>query len=357
MDRVDAELEDHGQEHRYEDDDGRQRFHEHAEDVQHADDHEQHEMGIVGNAEHDGRKALRGFLKGKDLAEQGGRAHDEQHRAAGHRAFQQGPVDVPGPEHPVDHDAHEQRPHDGDYGRFHGRRPAGIDRAEDDERRRQREPGVAAASEEKLHVEGRGVLVALEAVPLRQQVGGHDHREGHDEAGDEPCGKHGGHRQVPEDRVDDHRVGRRDQDADGAPGRSRRRSVIPGIAVADHRRDEDGAHGGDGPRPGTGNGREERAGEDGGDAEAAVDAAHKLLHHVDDLLRDVPELHERARDHKTGDGEQREQVQAVKKRVVDDRQGQDIPAREDRHHGRDDQGHEDRQPQQEHGDKDNEGNG
>ena len=82
-----------------------------------------------------------------------------------------------------------------------------------------------------------------------------------------------------------------------------------------------------------------------------------LNHHVDDLLRDVPELHERACDHKTGDGEQREQVQAVKKRVVDDRQGQDIPAREDRHHGRDDQGHEDRQPQQEHGDKDNEGNG
>lgn len=92
-------------------------------------------------------------------------------------------------------------------------------------------------------------------------------------------------------------------------------------------------------------------------AEAAVDAAHKLLHHVDDLLRDVPELHERARDHKTGDGEQWEQVQAVKKRVVDDRQGQDVPAREDRHHGRDDQGHEDRQPQQKHGDKDNEGNG
>ena len=188
MDRVDAELEDHGQEHRYEDDDGRQRFHEHAEDIQHADDHEQHEMGIVGNAEHDGRKALRGFLKSKDLAEQGGRAHDEQHRAAGHRAVQQGPVDVPWPEYPVDHDAHEQRPHDGDHGRFHGRRPAGIDRAEDDERRRQREPGVAAAPEEKLHVEGRGVLVALEAVPLRQQVGGHDHREGHDEPGDEPCG-------------------------------------------------------------------------------------------------------------------------------------------------------------------------
>lgn len=143
--------------------------------------------------------------------------------------------------------------------------------------------------------------------------------------GDEPCGEHGGHRQVPEDRIDDHRLDGRDQDADGASGRSRRRSVILGIAVADHRRDEDGAHGGDGPRPGAGNGREERAGEDGGDAEAAVDAAHKLLHHVDDLLRDVPELHERARDHKTGDGEQREQVQAVKKRVVDDRQGRMFP--------------------------------
>lgn len=96
-----------------------------------------------------------------------------------------------------------------------------------------------------------------------------DHREGHDEARDEPCGKHGGHR-PGSDRVDDHQVWT--APGIGMPvvlGRSRRRSVILGIAVADHRQDEDGAHGGDGPRPGTGNGCEERAGEDGGDAEAA----------------------------------------------------------------------------------------
>ena len=122
-----------------------------------------------------------------------------------------------------------------------------------------------------------------------------------------------------------------------------------GIAVSDHRGNEDGAHGGHGPRPGAGNGREEGAGENGGDAEPAVDAAHKLLHHVDDLLRDVAELHERARDHETGDGEQREEVQAVEKRIVDDRERQDVPAREDGHHRRDDEGHENGQAEQEHG--------
>lgn len=139
------------------------------EDVQHADDHEQHEMGIVGNAGNDGRKALRGFLKGKDLAEQGGRA--TMSSTAPGVAPSTRPVNVPGPERPVDHDAdsaHTMATTDAST----ERRPAGIDRAEDDERRRQREPGVAAASEENFIVEGRGVLVALEAVPLRQQVGG-----------------------------------------------------------------------------------------------------------------------------------------------------------------------------------------
>ena len=357
VDRVDAELEDHGQQHRDQNDDGRQRFHEHAEDVQHADDHQEHEVRIVGDAEHDGRQTLRGFLEGQYLAEQGGRAHDEQHRAAGHRAFEQGLVDVPGPERPVDHDAYEQRPHDGDHGSLNGRRPAGVDGTEDDEGRRQREPALAAALEENLQVEGRGVHVALEAVLLRQQIRGHDHREGDDEAGNESRREHGGHGQVAEDRVDDHRIGRRDQDADGAARGGRRGGVVLGVAVAGHGGDQDRAHGGDGSRPGARDGGEEGAGENGGDAEPAVDAAHKLLHHVHDLLRDVAELHQRARDHETGDGQEREQVQAVKERVVDDRQGQDVAPGEDGDHRGNDQGHEDGQSQQEHGHKDDKGNG
>lgn len=80
----------HGQEHRYEDDDGRQRFHEHAEDVQHADDHEQHEMGIVGNAEHDGRKALRASSKVRILPNRVDAPTMSSTGAAGPRAFQQG---------------------------------------------------------------------------------------------------------------------------------------------------------------------------------------------------------------------------------------------------------------------------
>ena len=238
----------------------------------------------------------------------------------------------------------EKRVQNGHHRGFHRRGVAGIDGAENDEGRHEREEAFAAAAHESAQFEFFG-FVPAEIVFAGQQPGCGDHGEGHQKAGQKTGREHGGHRQIAQNGVNDHGVAGGDENADGAARGGRRAGVLARITVADHGGNEDGAHGRHRARTGAGDGREEGAGQNGGDAQAAVHAPHHLLDHIHNLLGDVAVFHQRPGHHKTGDGQQRKEVEPVEQGIVDDGHGQDVAAEQgDRR--RDGQRHENGDAQQ-----------
>ena len=262
---------------------------------------------------------MRDALHGQDAPEQRGHAeHDDDaaRRDVGQldRVPELDDLQLTGDARP-DEQGVEHRHHRS----LHRRADPGVNTAEDDDRGHQGEEILAEHGPEM----GTLVLVHGSGEPgaAGKEIGHEHHHEPEHEARHEPGGKQRRDGCIGDDAIDDHRVARWDQDAEGAARGAHASRVFRRIAAPDHRGDHDAAHGGDRARARADHGGEEQAAQNGGDAEAAAYPAHEQRGHVDDLAGHAALFHERAREDEAHHGEQREHVHHLEHVERDDAHG------------------------------------
>ena len=189
-------------------------------------------------------------------------------------------------------------------------------------RREDRPLGAPRGLERPLPAEGlaRAVVAAL----LGNEHAHKAQKHGHEKAGDYTGDEHVTHARSGGDGVDDHRVRRRDHNAE----RTARGRYAGGEALVvsglDHQRDCKTANGCCAGRAGAGERGEERAHKDAHDGIAAGKTADRFLRKAEKPVGDLALLHEDTGENKAGDRNQRERVQTVEHALRDGDRGEDV---------------------------------
>ena len=287
MDRIDAVRRHDGQQHRRDQHDDGEGFHEHAEEQQQQDHEDPHQMHVVGEGQNPVGDFHGDAVGGQQVAEGRRREHEDQHAARQPgRGLQRGHEGLHR-QFPVDEDAHEDRVEDGHDGGFGRREQTGVDAAQNDDGREDGPEAVTQGVDEGL--EGPVEAVGFE-VPAQEEV--HDAQAHGDEyAGDDAGHEHLGDALLARHAVDDHRDAGRDDDADAAGGGGGGGGVTDVVAALGHGRDHEHAHGGRRGGTGAGNGPEEHAGQRRGDGETAGSGADDVFGDMDEPSGHACRLH------------------------------------------------------------------
>ena len=305
---MDAEGVRDGQEHRREHHDHRQRIRHEAAQEDEERNEQQGDRRVRRDGAEERTHALRDVVQGQEPRE--GHRDADQHRGrpGEGRGTDKRRGNVLPRQLAVNEQADEQRPEYAHFGGFGGSEHAPVDAAKDDRRGRQRPlavpDGLAQADNGELFV--RALIAAL----LGDAVRGDAHKARQHEAGDKSGHEQPGDGCVCHDAVNDHRVARRDQDAERAARGGDGRGVVLTVSGGDHAGDHDAADGGCGGGAGAAERREDHAGEDGHHGEAAADVAHRLLGDFNDFTGNPGGLHEEPGHHETDGGDERELVHA-----------------------------------------------
>ena len=308
MHRVDADLNGHRQQHRHQDGDRRDGFHE-AANNQHKQRYDQQNGDlVVGKAQQQVGELVGHLVGGQDPAKDRRGGDDHQNRGGHFNGVHRHPHDRFPIEGAVDHHTEEHRVHDRRNGRFRGGKQPGNNAADDDYRRHQRQGGL----DQRVPEDRKPEAIVTRIAPPLGVPRDHDHQgKGHQHPGNQPGGEQLANRGIRHHAIDHQRQGRRDDrpdgrgrggDADGKIG------VIAGVA---HRLDLDVSQ-----AASVGHGRAGHAGEDhaGPDVHVSQAAVHPADHgagEAENLGGDPGGIHQMTGQDEEGYGNQRKGVHAV----------------------------------------------
>ena len=303
------EVHTHGlherKEYRGEQDDRGGGLHEDTCDQDDETDQEEDDVGIARNRENGLRNHLRDLPVRKYPAERTGEADDQHDDGGGLRGVLHDLHEALRREVTVYEEADEDGVDNRDVGRLGRGEIAGEDTTEDDQRHEDAPDRMEEGLQDVLHTE----WCALRVVELpRFHEGDDDQDRTHRDARDETVTEKGIDRLLCDDGVEHHRNGWRDDDADRTGGRDEGSGLINMIATLLELRDEGRTDCSGGCGTGSGNRREEHAGEDGNDGETATDPAEEGLCELDEHLGHGTLRHEVTGQDEERNGDQREAV-------------------------------------------------
>ena len=194
-----------------------------------------------------------------------------------------------------------------DRSRFGRREGPAVDAAKDQHGRADRPFAVPAGPADARPCETVIGLPAI-AAPARDQPCDHQKQCARDQPRQDAGKEHARDRGVRNHAVDDHQVARRNEASQRAAGGDDGAAIGRVVALADHRRNHDGAD--CRRRRGTRarKGGEERASEHGHQAETAHVVADQRLGDRHDPQREAAAFHERAGEHEQGHGQERKRL-------------------------------------------------
>ena len=276
-------------------------LHEDTSDQDDKTDQKENDVGIARNRENRLRNHLRDLPVRQYPAERTGEADDQHDDGGGLRRVLHDLHEALRREVTVHEEADDDRVDNRDVRGLRRSEVAGEDTAEDDEWHEDAPDRMEEGPEDVLHAE-RCTLRVIE-LP-RFDEGDDDQDRAHRDARDEAVAEQGIDRLLCDDRIEHHRNGWRDDDADRTRSCDESGGLIDMIATLLELRDEGRTDGCGSRGTGSGNRGEEHAGEDGNDGETTTDPAEEGLCELDEHLR-----HGALRHEVTGEDEERNRDQ------------------------------------------------
>ena len=249
-----------------------------------------------------------GYLEhGEDVAEEHGAYHDGKNHAGCLDGGAEDGGHVLNGNAAVNEEGNDEGIHRAYSCRFGRGEDAGVDTADDDDRK-EKAPDIFA---EGFHLFCMGGSCFPRFVPGSKDDVGHE-GQGQKGAGHDAGHEELAHGLVGNGAVENHGDGRRDKDAQCAAGGHRPHYQFPVVAALQHFRNGHGTDGNGGGHGGAGNGGENGAGKDGGNAKASGKVAHPFAAQVEEAAPHPSGEHDLAHKDVEGHGSQYIGIQCLK---------------------------------------------